>query len=170
MSSKIIHTGNQQKLHKDNLKQATKHTRQIKILLYVQKYKHPSKRLFFTVLCNFFLQSLIHSCSPPYISLRITYYFYKPVPYRLVPPPFPILHITSPHSTSLYFHRFTSLYCTSLHSTLDTFSLNFRLFTSLYAASLQFSISSTLYFLSIQPNYFFPYPPFKSEWFAGENS
>jgi hypothetical protein len=30
-------------------------------------------------------------------------------------------------------------------------------------------ISSTLYFLLIQLNYHFPYPLFKSDWFAGES-
>jgi len=73
------------------------------------------------------------------------------------------MRFTSPHSTSLFSVHFTSLYCTSLPSTFDNFSLHFRLFTSLVSASLHFSMtSSTLYFLLIQLNYHFPYPLFKS--------
>jgi len=41
------------------------------------------------------------------------------------------MHFTSPHSASLCFLHITSLYCTSLHSTLDNFSLQFRFFTSI---------------------------------------
>jgi len=88
---------------------------------------------------NFFLQSLIHSRFHPRPSLLITYYSYKPFPKRLFPPsPFPLLYFTSPHSPSLCFVHFTSLYCTSLPSTLDNFSLHFKLFTSLDSASLHF--------------------------------
>ena len=44
---------------KDNLKLATKHTRQIRILQQVQKVKHSNKWVLCTVPCNFFLKSLI---------------------------------------------------------------------------------------------------------------
>jgi len=44
--------------------------------------------------------------------------------------------ITSPHSTSVCFVHFTSIYCISLHSISENLSLHFRLFTSLVSASL----------------------------------
>jgi len=50
--------------------------------------------------------------------------------------PLPILHFTSPHSTSLCFVHVTSLYCTSLHSTLDNFSFHFRLIIRHWAMPL----------------------------------
>jgi len=114
-------------------------------------------------------QSLTRSPFHPSPSLLITYCSYKPFPQRLAPPAYPILHFTSPHSTSLA--SFTSLYCTSINSAFDNISLHLGLSTSLQSASLQFSmISTTLYFLLVQLNYHFTYPLFKSDWFAGETS
>ena len=73
-----------------------------------------------------------------------------------LPSPLPILHFTSPHSTSLCFVHFTLFHFATLQIRY--------IFTSLYAASLHFSmISSTLYFLLIQLNYYFPCPLFKSD-------
>jgi len=164
---------NQQQLHKRQLKSSNE-TPETNYNTTCTKGKNTQWReycvQFFVIV--FFLQSLIHSCFHPSLSLLITLLLLLTfsIKTRSSPPP-PILHFTSPHSTSLCFFHFTSLYCTSLHSTLNNFSLNFRLFNSLYAASLQFlMISSTLYFLLIQLSYHFPYPLFKSNWFAGENS
>jgi len=91
---------------KDNLKLATKHTRQIRILQHVKKVKTPKQE---STVYSFlyFLQSLIHSRFHPSLSLLITYYSYKTCPWRLVPPPLPN---TALHFTSFHFTLFRSLH------------------------------------------------------------
>ena len=136
------------------------------IIIHIQKVKTPKQES--TVFC--FLQSIIHPRFHPSLSLLTAYSPYN-LSHKNSFPSFPVLHCTSPHFSSRCFVHFTSLYCTLLHFTLDSFSLHFRFCTSLDSASLHFSmISSTLYLLLIQLNYHFPYPLFKSVCFAGENS
>ena len=126
-----IHTANQQQLHTRQLKTNNNtHETNKNFTTYTKGKKHPNKSknthcVQFLVIV-FFLQSLIHSRFHPSPSLLITCYSCKPFPQRLVPlPPLPYTaHFTSPHSTLLCFVHFTSLYCTSLPSTLDNISLH----------------------------------------------
>jgi len=104
----------------------------------------------------------------------------------LSPQSFTYHHILLPNSYSIKtrspLHSFISLYCTSLH----LIQIHFASFTSLCFTSLpfifdKFSLTSIRFstifddfqhtlFTLIQPNYHFPYPLFKSDWFARENS
>ena len=102
------------------------------MLQHVQKVKHPSETVPCTVSCFvlFFNHKLAHAFTPVLNFSSLT----SPIDvfHKESPPPFPILHFTSPHSTSLRFVHFASLYFTSLPFTSDNFSLHLRLFTSLH--------------------------------------
>ena len=107
----------------DNLKVATKHTRQIRIL-HVKKAKHSSKTVLCTVCFNYSFP-IINSLTLSPQSFTSHHLLLLQTFSIKTPPPFPILHFFSPHSTSVCFVHFTSFYFTSLHFTLDNFSLHF---------------------------------------------
>jgi len=100
-----IHTSTNNNYTKDNLKLATKHTKQIRILQHVQKVKTPTQdSTVYSFLLLFFF-TIINSLT---LSLLITYLSCKPFPLRLVPPS-PSLYCTSLHLIPLHFASFTSL-------------------------------------------------------------